>query len=173
MEHTHIHTHSMTVAMDNHRHVTHLVGPYKTPSLSLPELWVASYTTHVHPMLSKLISFPYAILESPEASRHLPRNWSHKSLSLVVQVLVVWWKHDLGWWMGVVGLRVNRSAKVHWDRSWHGLYNPPPVGVEVTQEVFEQFQAVTIYPQVPSIFVDHIPEAGRISMTFAQQFQDI
>ena len=163
----------MTVTMDNHRtcHTPCWTVQNTKPFTS----WIVSRIIY-NTCASNVIKIDFISIRHPGLPRSFssPRNWSHKSLSLVVQVLVVWWKHDLGWWMGVVVcLRVNRSAKIHSDRSWHGLYNPPPSRCRSYSGGLRTISSrYDINPQVPSIFIDHIPETGRISMTFAQLFQD-
>ena len=79
----------------------------------------------------------------------------------------------------VVCLQVNRSAVLIYKKSIptdhdmdSGLYNPFPVCVDILRRCSNLPSRYDINPQVPSIFIDHIPETGRISMTFAQQFHD-
>ena len=78
----------------------------------------------------------------------------------------------------VVCLRVNRSAVLIYKKSIptdhdmdSGLYNLPPVCVDILRRCSNLPCRYDISTSSQHI-IDHIPETGRISMTFAQLFQD-
>lgn len=170
------HTHSMTVTMDNHRtcHTPCWTIQNTKPFTS----WIVSRIIY-NTCASNVIEIDFISIRHPG----IPRSFSSFTKKLVTQVTFLGGTSSCGvmkaWSRMVDGCCCLFAGKPFCKNPFRQIMTWTLDSTTLPQYVSKLLRRCSnlpsrydINPQVPSIFIDHIPETGRISMTFAQLFQD-